>query len=333
MKPGKIDVTGGYSSDALLHGPDSLFDHLAQIFQTFLVHGEVTGQLLSCAFLPLFKGGQKSPNKTDSYRAIAGSSQLLKLVDNVVLLLWGHLLQSDSLQFGYKCGTSTNQCSWLVREVADYYVQRGTPVIGITLDCSKAFDKCLFDQLFQKLMDRHVPAVVIRTLIFIYEEQKGFVKLLDRRSESFSITNGTRQGSVLSPSLFSVYLDELLLELRNLRVGCHVGGWYFGAACFADDLFLLAPSRTAAVMMLETCERYARLHNLQFSTDPNPAKSKSKCIFFRGKLRNVGLPDQLSLFGEPLPWVSHAEHLGHTLHEDVTNNHGPGCQKKESSLH
>ena len=56
----------------------------------------------------------------------------------------------------------------------------------------------------------------------------------------------------------------------------------------------------------------------QFSTDLNPAKSKSKCIFFRGKLRNVVLPDQLSLFGEPLLWVSHAEHLRHTIHDYLT---------------
>ena len=56
------------------------------------------------------------------YRAIAGSPQILKLFDNVILLLWGHLLSSDSLQFGYKCGTSTTQCSWLVKEVADYYL-------------------------------------------------------------------------------------------------------------------------------------------------------------------------------------------------------------------
>ena len=69
-------------------------------------------------------------------------------------------------------------------------------------------------------------------------------------------------------------LDELLLELRNLRVGCHAGGWFFGAACFADDLFILAPSRTAAVMMLETCERYERLHNfLLTSTLPSPKAS------------------------------------------------------------
>ena len=100
MKPGKTDVTGSYSSDVLLHGPDILFDHIAAIFRSFLVHGDVTSQLLSCAFLPLFKGGLKDPAKTDSYRAIAGSSQLLKLFDNTVLLVWGHLLASDSLQFG-----------------------------------------------------------------------------------------------------------------------------------------------------------------------------------------------------------------------------------------
>ena len=192
MKAGKADVSGGYSSDVLLHGPPVLFEHIAAVFRSFLIHGDVTEQLLSCAFLPLFKGGLKSPTKTDSYRAIAGSSQLLKLFDNVVLILWGHLLTSDSLQFGYKCATSTTQCSWLVTEVADYYLKRGSPVICVTLDCSKAFDMCKFDKLFQKLVDRAVPSIVIRVLVYVYEEQTACVKLADRRSQSFGILNGTR---------------------------------------------------------------------------------------------------------------------------------------------
>ena len=123
---------------------------------------------------------------------------------------------------------------------------------------------------------------------------------------------------MLSPALFAVYLDGLLLELRQLKVGCQIGGWWCGATCFADDLFLLAPSRTAAEMMLETCENYAQRHNLEYSTDPNPSKSKSKCIYFSGKARNVQLPDPLQLNGEDLPWVATAEHLGHTLHQDCT---------------
>ena len=318
MKTGKCDVSGSYSSEVLLHGPPLLFDHLAALFRSFLVHGDITEQLLCCAFLPLYKGGLKDETKTDSYRAIAGSSLLLKLFDNVVLLLWGHLLASDSLQFGFKCGTSTTQCTWLVKEVADYYQKRGTPIIGVTLDCSKAFDMCRFDKLFEKLIARGVPPVVVRILIHIYEEQSACVKISDYTSASFGITNGTRQGSVLSPTLFSVYLDDLLGQLRQLGVGCHVGGWWYGAVCYADDLMLLAPTRTAAAMMLDCCEKYAAEHNLKFSTDPVPSKSKSKCIYFCGKLTRLAKPDPLTLLGEELPWVANADHLGHVLDQSCT---------------
>ena len=55
MKPGKVDVTESYTSDSLLHAPDYLFDLLAGVFRSFLVHGTVTGQILSCAFMPLLK--------------------------------------------------------------------------------------------------------------------------------------------------------------------------------------------------------------------------------------------------------------------------------------
>ena len=55
MKPGKIDVTEAYSSDAFLHAPDYLFELLANVFKSFLIHGTVTLLILSCAFLPLFK--------------------------------------------------------------------------------------------------------------------------------------------------------------------------------------------------------------------------------------------------------------------------------------
>ena len=158
IKPGKSDVTGTYTSDVLLHAPDSLFDHLAAIFRSFLIHGTVTRQLLACSFLPLLKSGLKDPAVTKSYRAIAGSSQILKLFDNVVLLVWGDYLSSGSLQFGYKEKTSTTQCSWLVMEVAQYYLRNGTKILATLCDCSSAFDKCRYDILFNKLLSRGVPA-------------------------------------------------------------------------------------------------------------------------------------------------------------------------------
>ena len=157
-------------------------------------------------------------------------------------------------------------------------------------------------------------------LVFVYEEQFAWVKWGRSRSQQFRIVNGTRQGSVLSPSLFSLYMDELLVKLRRLGIGCHISGIFFGAAMYADDLILMAPSRNAMQTMLQLCEQYAEEHNLMFSTDPCPELSKTKCLYMVGKVRAglVQYPKPVSLYGVPLPWVTSANHIGHTLSQDCT---------------
>ena len=319
MKPGKSDVSESFTSDAILNAPDYFFQLLALVYRSWIIHGTVSLSLLACAFLPLVKG-RKDPAKLESYRAIAGSALLLKLFDKVVLHVWGHLLVSDSLQFGYKSGTSTTQCSWLVTEVAQHFLRRGTPVLVTLLDCSKAFDMVKFSTLFQKLSAAGVPPIIIRVLVFVYEEQFAWVNWGRSRSQQFRIVNGTRQGSVLSPSLFSLYMDELLVKLRRLGIGCHISGIFFGAAMYADDLILMAPSRNAMQTMLQLCEQYAEEHNLMFSTDPCPELSKTKCLYMVGKVRAglVQYPKPVSLYGVPLPWVTSANHIGHTLSQDCT---------------
>ena len=223
---------------------------------------------------------------------------------------------------------STTQCSWLVSEVAAHYVRSGTPVIATLLDCSKAFDKCEFVELFQKLLKKGLPAIVVRMLIYIYTEQVAWVKWGDKKSKTFTVSNGTRQGSVLSPEIFLVYIDELITDLRKLGLGCHMGGMWIGACGFADDILLLAPSRSAMAQMLKTCEQFATKNHLQFSTDPDPVKSKSKCIFMTGpRLRHTPKPVPLQLYEVDLPWVEKATHLGHELHQDCTMEHDSNCKR------
>ena len=106
-------------------------------------------------------------------------------------------------------------------------------------------------------------------------------------------------------------------QLRLMGQGCHVGAVWVGTAGYADDLILLAPSRSAMKQMLRVCEEYAEECNLQFSTDPNPQKSKSKCLFMCGYM-DPDYPAPLKLCGRDLPWVVHATHLGHELHQLCT---------------
>ena len=204
MLPGKTDVTESYTSDVFLHAPDILFDHLAAVFRSYLLYGTVTLQILTCAFLPLFKGGLKNAAVFDSFRAFAGASQLLKLFEYVILIVWGDCLRSDTMQFGFKKVVSTTKCSWLVNLVTTYFMRHGTAVTACLLDCSKAFDKFQFDKLFEKLIIKGLPAVVIRVRIFVYQEQEGCVKLGGKKSSFFANQWNQARFSSFSCALFSL---------------------------------------------------------------------------------------------------------------------------------
>ena len=318
LKPSKANVSGSYVSDRLKNAPDLLYEHLANIFRSWLCHGSVTSTLLACSFLPLLKSSLKDPSDPASYRAIAGSSLILKTFELVVILLWGHILSSDSLQFGYKARTSTVHCTWLVSEVVQCMLRGGNNPIVTVLHCSKALDKCKFSLLFRRLLDKGLPAVVVRVLVFIYMEQYAWVRWGEAKSSIMTISNGTRQGAILSPIFWAVYSDPMLQRLRELGLGAHVAGLYMGAVCYADDLLLIAPTRSAMQRMLVEIEDFAAEYNITFSTDPVPSKSKTKCLFIVGNRRHLRKPASLVLCGRELPYVRQAEHLGNMLTEEGT---------------
>ena len=308
MKPGKQDVHQQYSSDVFIHCPEIVYDQLSDIFKSFLIHGTMPLEILACAFMPLYKGNFKDQRKFSSYRALAGASQLLKLFEYVVLLLWGDLLSTDSLQYGFKRQQSCEMASWVVLEVSNFFIKRGQTVFGACMDLSAAFDNLAWDKMFGYIIDKGVPAVVVRVFIYAYQEQKGWVRLAGSNSDTFGLSNGSRQGSILSPFYFAVYLDRLVKILRNMRLGCHVLGVWVGAVLYADDVFLLAPNHFVLQRMVTVAEEYATEHNLVFSP------SKTMCIIFRGSQRVQPQPPVM-LNGKPLQYCQTVTHLGHVLHE------------------
>ena len=93
-------------------------------------------------------------------------------------------------------------------------------------------------------------------------------------SSIFSVGNDVKQGGVLPPVLFTVYLDDLIDQLRGKGLGCHFNGHFVGCFIYADDINLLAPSRDALNNMLDVCREYAEAYDILFTA------TKTKCTFF-----------------------------------------------------
>ena len=317
LKCGKSDPVYTFSTDCFKNGTSSLYEKLSLLLQSCLIHGYLTSILLLATLVPIIKDKLGSITVSKNYRSIAISSILLKLIDWVFIILFGAKFGLNDFQFAYQAGCSTTMCTWAVVETVDLFLKSDSEVFSCAMDMTKAFDLTLHSLLFRKMIDAGFPIIFIRLFIYIYVNQEANVRWNGELSSAFPMTNGVRQGAVLSALAYCFYCENLFTLLRQRRTGCWVLGKYHGIFGYSDDNWLLAPSLNALQDMLATCEEYALSHNLQFSTDPNPTKCKTKLMAFLKKPRQ--LPN-LMLCGNPLPWVNEIKHLGNTISNVLAGN-------------
>ena len=86
----------------------------------------------------------------------------------------------------------------------------------------------------------------------------------------FRVTHSVKQGGVLSPVLFSIYLAELLYRITNSGFGCFIGTSFMGYSAYADDIVLLAHTKYALSEMYKVACKFASEYRMLF----NSKKSK-----------------------------------------------------------
>ena len=73
-------------------------------------------------------------------------------------------------------------------------------------------------------------------------------------SEFYRLTAGVRQGGALSPCLFALYVNDVIIKITSFGIGCHLGFSCVNIILYADDILLLAPSISSLQALLYICE-------------------------------------------------------------------------------
>jgi len=173
--------------------------------------------------IPLLKDKSGHLSDLSNYRAITVSPAISKLFEIVILNVCQEYLTSDDLQFGFKPGIGCAEAIYTLRTTVDYFNAGGSTVFAASLDISKAYDKINNFRLFSVLIKAGLPKWLIDILLCWYEKLVVRVRWNGSYSYEyeFYVKSGVRQGSSLSPSLFNVFVNKFLVDVKQLKVICN----------------------------------------------------------------------------------------------------------------
>ena len=317
MKAGKSADADGFSAEHLHNAPMVLLIRLQRLFNHMLRHGFVPKQFRFGSMIPIVKDSQGNHGDVSNYRGITISPIISKGFEHVLKMLFAENIATSPSQFGFKKNSSTVHALYCLKETVSYFIENKSRVFCSFLDASKAFDRLVHAGLFLKLMERKVPLVFLEIIMTWHDGLFCRVKWDGHYSEWFRISAGVRQGGVLSPDLYSLYIDDLITILKSLGIGCYVRGIFAASLFYADDMAVLAPSIKGLQKLLDACNSYCEVWDIKL----NEKKTKNICFGIGSTPTH-----SLSLNGSIIPWENQCVYLGMMLKS------GPvfSCSMKET---
>lgn len=312
LKHGKASGLDNVLAEMLKAGGNLLTGFLSEYFNEIFRSGSYPDMWTKAIIVPIHKKGDTGV--ADNFRGVSLLSLIGKCYTSILnKRLYGWLEDNDKIaetQAGFRKGYSTTDHVFTLYAITQKYLsQRGGKVYVAFIDLRKAFDSVKRDTLLNMLCSAGVSSTFVNAVKAIYSKVVSCVRVNGEFTDMFDCPQGLRQGCVLSPTLFSIIINEFATSVANEgKHGIQLlpGLIELFILLFADDLALMSCSPHGLQVQLDCVHRLCMELGLNINTD------KSKIMVFR-KGGFLGRHEKWSVDGHQLEVVNRYVYLGFTF--------------------
>ena len=261
---------------------------------------------------PVPKGATSNPMEPTTYRGITMTSCVYKVYCKILnerLYKWVDdrgILYDEQNGFRQKRSTIDHVSS--ITSIIETRKQCKMPTFASFIDFRKAYDNVNRDLLFENLTEVGISTKFLGAIKAIFLHVQCCVKVNNSFSRWFGVTQGLKQGCILSPILFNMFINTLVTDIKALDVGIDIDGEKLAILLYADDIVLLAENENDLQLLLDVLNRWCVKYHMSVNID------KSKVVHFRGP--SVARTNNIFVLGDNIiEIVPHYTYLGLLLTE------------------
>ena len=263
--------------------------------------------------IPIPKPSKDSSIK-DNNRGITLLPALYKLFEKIIMEREAAWLSSnkvnDEIQSCGKSQCSSMHTAYLVQEAISYNVNKFETVYGGFLDTRKAFDTVWIEGLMHKLYSSGINTKAYLLIRNSYDKFMCTAMIGGMTGKWFVPMRGVHQGAPLSMHLYTLYINELLWQIKSSPHGVHIGPNKVTCPAHADDITLLTLYKNSMNVLMKICHDYSYKWRYSFNHDKT-------VVIIWGIDRS---PDIKLIFGSSIVEPAHTvKHMGVRLHDNANS--------------
>ncbi len=264
---GKVSGFDNITYEHVKYGGLKLKETLVYLFNRIINEENIPKSFKLAVKIPIPKSN-KDDMTFDNSRGISLLTTFNKILESITLRRINRKYNSciEGLQGAYQKEQSALTSAFIIDEVINHCLEDGDKVYACYVDVAKAFDRMWINGMLYKLyFNIGIKGRAWRLIYNWYYNMKEYVCIDGKYSRIYTLHQGTRQGGVLSPWLFLVFINDLITELGNINAGVSINKVNVGSPMFADDLTLLARVKWGLDSMLQVLDNFGKRWRLIFS--------------------------------------------------------------------